>query len=79
MAIIEYACVVQMAVDCVILPENIDITMQDIGGLDGMVEQLVSPALLIIVSCVSRMQNVGLSCFELQTWLCNALSSDTCA
>lgn len=49
MATIQYACLVQMAVECVIAPETIDITMQDIGGLDNIVEQLVSPALSISV------------------------------
>lgn len=49
MARIQHACMMQMAVECVIAPETIDITIQDIGGLDNIVEQLVSPALSISV------------------------------
>lgn len=32
---------VQMAVECVIAPESIDITIDDIGGLDKIVKKLV--------------------------------------
>lgn len=39
------ACCVQMAVECVIAPESIDITIDDIGGLDRTIAKLVSFAL----------------------------------
>ena len=59
---------VQMAVECVIAPETIDIMLQDIGGLDNIVEQLVS-RLCVTAGCMSQMQNADLSWFELQTCL----------
>ena len=38
------ACSVQMAVECVIAPESIDIALEDIGGLDRIIHKLVSLA-----------------------------------
>ena len=39
------ACSVQMAIDCVIAPDSIDIKIDDIGGLDKVIKKLVSLAI----------------------------------
>ena len=41
----QRACSVQMAVETVIAPDSIDITIDDIGGLDKIINKLVSLAL----------------------------------
>lgn len=45
-------CSMQMAVECVIAPESIDIMIDDIGGLDKTIAKLVSFALSIGVMSV---------------------------
>ena len=62
---------VQMAVECVIAPESIDITIDDIGGLDKIVKKLVRLALSTGVNFVDCTHKTG----RLWAWLDSVLTS----
>lgn len=66
----------QMALDCLILPDSIDITIEDIGGLHDIFEKLVSTLSYPPMSLVFTKESCRMSMWaelRLQAWFSTSI------